>query len=226
MRIGVLGTGTVGRVIGARLVALGNEVTIGTRDVDTLLASTEVNQITQETFADWHAKNPQVSLGTFTEAAEHGELVVNATNGAGSLDALRAAGEHHLDGKVLIDIATPLSSSGGMPPTLFVSNTDSLGEQIQRAFPAVRVVKALNTMNAFVMADPSLLAGGDHSVFVCGNDDQAKEQVAEILRSFGWRDVIDLGDITSARGTESYLPLWLRLWGALQAPMFNIKVVR
>jgi 8-hydroxy-5-deazaflavin:NADPH oxidoreductase len=226
MRIGVLGTGTVGRVIGARLLALGNEVTIGTRDVDTLLTSTEVNQITQETFADWHAKNPQVSLGTFTEAAEHGELVVNATNGAGSLDALRAAGEHHLDGKVLIDIANPLDSSGGMPPTLFVSNTDSLGEQIQRAFPAVRVVKALNTMNAFVMADPSLLAGGDHSVFVCGNDDQAKKQVAEILRSFGWRDVIDLGDITSARGTESYLPLWLRLWGALQAPMFNIKVVR
>ena len=226
MRIGVLGTGTVGRVIGARLVALGNEVTIGTRDVDTLLASTEVNQITQETFADWHAKNPQVSLGTFTEAAEHGELVVNATNGAGSLDALRAAGEHHLDGKVLIDSAIPLDAAGGMPPTLFVSNTDSLGEQIQRAFPAVRVVKALNTMNAFVMADPSLLAGGDHSVFVCGNDDQAKEQVAEILRSFGWRDVIDLGDITSARGTESYLPLWLRLWGALQAPMFNIKVVR
>ena len=226
MRIGVLGTGTVGRVIGARLLALGNEVTIGTRDVATLLTSTAVNQITQETFADWHAKNPQVSLGTFTEAAEHGELVVNATNGAGSLDALRAAGEHHLDGKVLIDIANPLDSSGGMPPTLFVSNTDSLGEQIQRAFPAVRVVKALNTMNAFVMADPSLLAGGDHSVFVCGNDDQAKEQVAEILRSFGWRDVIDLGDITSARGTESYLPLWLRLWGALQAPMFNIKVVR
>jgi predicted dinucleotide-binding enzyme len=226
MRIGVLGTGTVGRVIGARLVALGNEVTIGTRDVDALLASTEVNQITQETFAGWHAKNPQVSLWTFAEAAEHGELVVNATNGAGSLDALRAAGEHNLGGKVLIDIANPLDSSGGMPPTLFVSNTDSLGEQIQRAFPAVRVVKALNTMNAFVMADPSLLAGGDHSVFVCGNDDQAKEQVAEILRSFGWRDVIDLGDITSARGTESYLPLWLRLWGALQAPMFNIKVVR
>jgi predicted dinucleotide-binding enzyme len=226
MRIGVLGTGTVGRVIGARFVALGHDVAMGTRDVDTLLASREANQITQQTFADWHAMNPEVSLGSFAEAAEHGELLVNATNGAGSVDALRAAGEQNLDGKVLIDIANPLDPSSGMLPTLFVSNTDSLGEQIQRAFPGVRVVKALNTMNAFVMADPSLVADGDHSVFVCGNDAQAKEQVAEILRSFGWRDVIDLGDITSARGAESYLPLWLRLWGALQVPMFNIKVVR
>jgi 8-hydroxy-5-deazaflavin:NADPH oxidoreductase len=226
VKIGVLGTGTVGRVIGARLVALGHEVTIGTRDVDALLASTEVNQITQETFADWRAKNPEVSLGTFAQAAEQGELLVNATNGAASLDALRAAGQQNLDGKVLIDIANPLDPSGGMPPSLLVSNTDSLGEQIQRAFPRARVVKALNTMNAFVMADPSLVTGGDHSVFACGNDAQAKEQVAEILRSFGWRDVIDLGDITSSRGAEMYLPLWLRLWGALQVPMFNIKVVR
>lgn len=226
MRIGVLGTGTVGRVIGARFVALGHDVTIGTRDVDALLASTEPSMITQETFADWHAKNPEVSLGSFAEAAEHGELLVNATNGAGSLDALRAAGQQNLEGKVLIDIAVPLDFSGGMPPSLFLSNTDSLGEQIQRTFPGVRVVKSLNTVNAFVMADPSLVADGDHSVFVCGNDARAKEQVAEILRSFGWHDVIDLGDITSARGTESYLPLWLRLWGALQDPMFNIKVVR
>jgi predicted dinucleotide-binding enzyme len=222
----MLGTGTVGRVVGARFAELGHDVTIGTRDVAALLASTEPNQITQETFADWHAKNPGFELGTFAEAAEHGELLVNATDGAGSVEALRAAGEANLGGKVLIDIANPLDFSTGMPPSLFVSNTDSLGEQIQRAFPAVKVVKTLNTMNAFVMADPSLVADGDHSVFLCGNDAQAKEQVMEILRSFGWRDVIDLGDITSARGTESYLPLWLRLWGALQVPAFNIKVVR
>jgi 8-hydroxy-5-deazaflavin:NADPH oxidoreductase len=226
MRIGMLGTGTVGRVVGARFAELGHDVTIGTRDVAALLASTEPNQITQETFTDWHAKNPGFELGTFAEAAEHGELLVNATDGAGSVEALRAAGEANLEGKVLIDIANPLDFSTGMPPSLFVSNTDSLGEQIQRAFPAVKVVKTLNTMNAFVMADPSLVADGDHSVFLCGNDAQAKEQVTDILRSFGWRDVIDLGDITSARGTESYLPLWLRLWGALQVPAFNIKVVR
>ena len=226
MKFGVLGTGTVGRTIGARLAVLGHDVRIGTRDVATTLASTEPNQITQETFADWHVKNAGVGLGTFAEAAEHGELVVNAVMGAHSLDALRAADEANLDGKVLIDIPNPLDFSGGMPPTLFVSNTDSLGEQIQREFPRVKVVKTLNTMTAFVMADPSLVDDGDHTVFLCGNDDEAKTQVIEILRSFGWRDVIDLGDITSARGTESYLPLWLRLWGALQVPMFNIKVVR
>lgn len=226
MKIGVLGTGTVGRVIGARFVALGHDVAMGTRNVDTLLASTEANQVTQETFADWHAKNPEVSLGSFAEAAEHGELLVNATNGEGSLDALRAAGEANLDGKVLIDIANPLDLSQGMPPSLFVSNTDSLGEQIQRAFPRLKVVKALNTMNAFVMADPSLIAAGEHTVFVSGNDVQAKARVTEILRSFGWRHVLDLGDITTARGTEMYLPLWLRIWGALGTGTFNIAVVQ
>jgi 8-hydroxy-5-deazaflavin:NADPH oxidoreductase len=226
MRVGVLGTGTVGRTIGARLVELGHDVAIGTRDVAALLASTERNQITQETFAHWHAKNTDVGLGSFAEAAEHGELLVNATNGAGSVEALRTAGEANLDGKVLIDIANPLDVSEGMPPSLFVSNTDSLGEQIQRAFPRLKIVKALNTMNAFVMADPSLVAAGEHTVFVSGNDLQAKAQVTEILHSFGWRHVLDLGDITTARGTEMYLPLWLRIWGALGSGTFNIAVVQ
>lgn len=226
MKCGVLGTGTVGRVIGSRLAELGHEVTIGTRDVDTLLARTEPDAMGNEPFASWRGKHPEIGLGTFAPAAAAGELIVNATNGAGSLEALRAAGEKSLNGKVLIDIANPLDFSGGMPPSLSVSNTDSLGEQIQRAFPDVRVVKALNTMNAFVMADPSLVAGGEHTVFVSGNDEQAKAQVTEILRSFGWKDVIDLGDITTARGTEMYLPLWLRLWGALGTGTFNISVAR
>jgi 8-hydroxy-5-deazaflavin:NADPH oxidoreductase len=226
MKFGVLGTGTVGRVIGSRLAELGHDVTIGTRDVDTLLARTGPDAMGNEPFASWRGKHPEIGLGTFAHAAAAGELLVNATNGAGSLEALRAAGEGNVDSKILIDIANPLDLSGGMPPSLFVSNTDSLGEQIQLAFPTVRVVKALNTMNAFVMADPSLLAAGDHSVFVSGNDEQAKARVTEILGSFGWKDVIDLGDITTARGTEMYLPLWLRLWGALGTGTFNISVVR
>jgi 8-hydroxy-5-deazaflavin:NADPH oxidoreductase len=226
MKCGVLGTGTVGRVISARLAELGHEVTIGTRDMDTLLARTEPDVMGNEPFASWRGKHPEIGLATFAAAAAAGELLVNATNGAASLEALRAAGEKNLDGKVLIDIANPLDFSGGMPPSLSVSNTDSLGEQIQRAFPDVRVVKALNTMNAFVMADPSLVAGGEHTVFVSGNDEAAKAQVTEILRSFGWKDVIDLGDITTARGTEMYLPLWLRLWGALGTGTFNISVAR
>ena len=136
-------------------------------------------------------------------------------------------GAKHLDGKILIDVANPLDFSRGMPPSLTVCNTDSLGEQIQRAFPAVKVVKTLNTTNAFVMVDPAQVAGGDHTLFVSGNDAAAKTRVTELLEGwFGWKQVIDLGDITTARGTEMLLPIWIRLMGALKTPMFNFKIVR
>jgi predicted dinucleotide-binding enzyme len=168
-----------------------------------------------------------VKLGSFADAAAHGELVVNATAGEASLDALRQAGEVNLAGKVLVDLANALDYSQGMPPSLFVANTDSLGERIQRAFPAVRVVKTLNTMNALIMVSPHQLADGDHTVFVCGNDPEAKALVTRLLtEGFGWRDVIDLGDLTAARGAEMLVALWVRLWGALQTPTFNLKVVR
>ncbi len=167
-----------------------------------------------------------MKLGTFGDAAAHGEMVVNATAGAVSLEVLRQAGEENLNGKPLIDISNPLDFSKGMPPTLSVSNTDSLGEQIQRRFPEARVVKTLHTMNAYLMVDPIQLAGADHTVFVSGDDAEAKTTVTELLRSFGWTDLIDLGDITTARGTEMLLPVWLRLFGALQKPIFNFKIVR
>lgn len=224
MSFGVLGTGVVGRTIAGKLAALGHDVMIGTRDVEALLARTEPDAMGNEPFAGWSEKNPQVKVGTFADATAQADVVINATNGAGSLEALAAAGESNLEGKVMIDISNPLDFSGGMPPFLFVSNTDSLAEQIQRAFPDTKVVKSLNTVNAFVMVDPSLV-GGDHTMFVSGNDEQAKEQVTELLRSFGWKDVIDLGDITTARGTEMYLALWVRLLGALGTGTFNIKVV-
>ena len=167
-----------------------------------------------------------MGLATFGEAAAHGEMVVNATAGAVSLEALDMAGEEYLTGKVLVDISNPLDFSEGMPPTLSVSNTDSLGEQIQRRFPEAKVVKTLHTMNAYLMVDPAQLAGGEHTVFVCGDDAEAKEAVSELLRSFGWTDIIDLGDISTARGTEMLLPIWVRLFGALQKPIFNFKIVR
>jgi predicted dinucleotide-binding enzyme len=151
---------------------------------------------------------------------------LSSTNGSASLDALALAGAANLTGKILIDISNALDFSRGMPPSLFVSNTDSLGEQIQRAFPQTRVVKTLNTVNAFVMIDPARVAGGDHTMFLSGNDAAAKTAVADLLRSFGWRDIVDLGDITMARGQEMYLPLWLRLWGVAKGPMFNVKFVR
>ena len=178
-------------------------------------------------FRTWQAQHGQVKLGSFAEAAAHGEIVVNATAGMASLDALKRAGEPNLNGKILIDIANPLDFSKGMPPSLSVCNTDSLGEQIQRAFPGAKVVKTLNTMNANLMVNPRQLADGEHHAFVSGNDAQAKVKVTDLLKSwFGWRNVIDLGDITTARGTEMLLPIWVRLWGALQVPIFNFKIVR
>jgi predicted dinucleotide-binding enzyme len=190
------------------------------------MGRTEPDSFGNPPFPEWASEHPEIGVAILADAAADAELVINATNGAGSVAALEAAGEENLAGKVLIDIANPLDFSSGMPPSLFVSNTDSLGEQIQRRFPEVRVVKALNTMNAYLMVDPIQLAGGDHTVFVSGDDPDAKNQVTELLDSLGWTDVIDLGDITTARGTEMYLPLWARIWGATENPMFNIKVVR
>ena len=227
MKIGILGTSMVGQTISGKLAELGHDVMVGTRDVAKTQAHTEPHPYGFPAFSVWQQEHASIKLGTFAEAAKHGEIVFNATNGTASLAALKLAGEANLNGKVLVDIANPLDFSQGNPPSLSVSNTDSLGEQIQRAFPAVKVVKTLNTVTAFLMVNPSLVANGDHTLFVCGNDVDAKAQVTAWLKGwFGWKDVIDLGDITSARGTEMYLPIWLRLWGALGTGMFNVKVVQ
>jgi predicted dinucleotide-binding enzyme len=226
VKIGVLGSGVVGQALAAKLAAVGHDTMLGTRDVAALLARPDPGPMQQQPFSAWHRQHPEVALGSFAEAAGHGELVVNATNGAASLEALGQAGQANLDGKVLVDVANPLDFASGMPPTLTVANTDSLAEQIQRAFPGARVVKTLNTMTAALMVDPGQLAGGDHSVFVSGDDPDAKAQVVALLTDgFGWRQVVDLGGITSARGAEMYLALWLRLFGALGTPMVNLKVV-
>ena len=181
-----------------------------------------------ENASDWAtAAGEHASVGTFADAAEFGELVFNCTAGGASLDALEQAGEDALRGKVLVDVANPLDFSGGMPPTLTVVNTDSLAEQIQRRFPETQVVKALNTVNNKVMVEPSLVPG-EHNVFVAGDDQGAKAQVADVLESFGWprERVIDLGGIEAARGLEMYLTLWVSMMGTLGSPNFNIHVAR
>jgi predicted dinucleotide-binding enzyme len=226
VEIAVLGTGTVGRTLAARLAELGHQVTIGTRDVAQTLARTEPDAMGTPPYATWAAEHPQVRLASFEDAAAACELLVNATSGRGSVAALTEAGAGDLDGVILLDVSNPLDFSQGFPPTLFVKDTDSLGEQIQAAFPGLRVVKSLNTMTAALMVRPAALAGGDHSVFVSGNDPDAKATVAALLESFGHTDVIDLGDISTARGTEMWLPLWLRILGAVETPMFNLKIVR
>jgi len=202
MRIAVLGTGVVGQTLAGKLRELGHEVAIGSR--------TEGED--KRTFAD---------------AAAFGEVVINATNGAVALEVLAAAGAENLAGKVLIDVTNPLDFSRGMPPTLRVCNDDSLGEQIQRAYPDARVVKTLNTVTASLMVDPGSIPG-EHTMFVSGDDEAAKAQAAELLESFGWPSaaIVDLGDIGGARAQEMYLPLWLRLYRAFETPVVNIHVVK
>jgi predicted dinucleotide-binding enzyme len=227
MRIAVLGTGMVGRALSGKLAALGHETWLGTRDVAASLANTEAARDGTGTFAEWHERNPQVQVATFAEAAGNAEVVFNATAGTASLDALKLSGEENLAGKLLVDVANPLDFSKGMPPSLSVCNTDSLAEQIQGAFPAAKVVKTLNTVTAHLMVDAGQLAQGEHTMFVAGNDGDAKATVTEILREgFGWKNVLDLGDLTAARGMEMYLPLWLSMMmQGVKSPMFNVAVV-
>lgn len=215
MKIAVLGTGLVGETLASKLVELGHEVRMGSRNA------------TNEKGVAWASRaGERASFGTFEDAAKHGELIVVATSGAGTMDALNLAKRENLAGKVVIDVTNPLDFSRGMPPSLFVCNTDSLGEQIQRAFPEAKVVKTLNTVFAGVMVNPRAIDGA-HTVFLSGDDDDAKRRAQAILESFGWRasDILDLGDITTARGPEAYLLLWLRLWGATGNGVINVRVV-
>jgi predicted dinucleotide-binding enzyme len=213
MRVAVIGTGMAGRTLGEGLRAAGHDVVVGTRNPERTKARD-----------DWGGV--KLPLAAYGDVGEKAELFVNATGGAASFEALQAVGKEPLAGKVLIDISNPLDSSSGFPPTLLVCNTDSLAEQLQRAFPNTRVVKAFNTMTAAVMVNPAAVGGGDTTLFLAGNDADARATVAGFARDLGWTDVMDLGDLTAGRGLEMWMPLWLRLFGAVGTPMFNIKVVR
>ncbi|HUI29419.1 MAG TPA: NAD(P)-binding domain-containing protein [Candidatus Acidoferrales bacterium] len=215
MKIGVFGTGMVGNTIGTKLIQLGHEVKMGSRTADNQKA------------AEWvKANGSKASQGTFSDAAAFGEILFNCTSGMKSIDALKLAGEKNMEGKILVDVANPLDFSKGMPPALSVCNTDSLGEQIQRTFPKVKVVKSLNTVNCKIMVEPSLVKG-DHDIFVAGNDKAAKDKISQMMKDwFGWKSVIDLGDITAARSLEMLLPIWVRLMGIFQTPNFNFRIVK
>jgi 8-hydroxy-5-deazaflavin:NADPH oxidoreductase len=226
MNIGVLGTGMVGQIIGGALAAKGHAVMIGTRDVQKAVANTEKNAMGMPGFGTWHKDNQHIKVGTFAETATFGELLVNATSGLASLAALKATGADNLGSKVLIDLANELDFSKGMPPRILANTDRSLGEDIQTTFPNLKVVKTLNTMNASIMVNPALVKSGDSTVFINGNDTEAKAQVAEILKSFGWQDIMDLGDITASRSVEMLLPVWLRAWGVIGNTPFNFKIAR
>jgi len=213
MRIAVIGTGHAGRTLAQGFQRTGHDVVVGTRDPDATRGR-----------EDWHGLD--VPLAALGMVAADADLVVNATNGQASLAALGEVGSDHLAGKVILDVANPLDFSQGFPPTLSVKDTDSLAEQLQRAFHQSRVVKSLNTVTASVMVDPSTVGDGDTTMFVAGDDAEARQQVTGLLRELGWSDIVELDGLHNARGLEMWLPLWVRLMGALGTGEFNIKVVR
>jgi predicted dinucleotide-binding enzyme len=206
----------VGRNLGSALVEKGHMVMMGSRTADNPVAH------------EWSSSaGDNASHGTFADAAKFGQVLLNCTAGQVSLEALQSAGAENLAGKILIDLSNPLDFSQGFPPTLTVCNDDSIGEQIQREFPEAKVVKTLNTINTYVMSDPGEIEA-EHTIFVSGDDDEAKAEVVKMLGDwFGWKpeNILDLGDITTSRGVEMYLPLWVRIFAATQNPNFNIHVV-
>jgi predicted dinucleotide-binding enzyme len=223
MKIGIIGTGVVAQTVGAKLVELGHDVVLGTRDPKKL----DDKKMFATSLREWlEAVGNRARIVTFREAAAHGELLVNATGGQVSLEALTRAEAGSVGSKTLVDISNDLDFSKGMPPRALASQDNCLAEKIQTTFPNLRVVKTLNTVGAPVMVNPKAVGGGDHTVFVSGNDKQAKAEVTALLKSFGWSDVLDLGDVSSARGPEMYMAMWIRLWGATQTNMLNVKVVR
>lgn len=217
MRIAVLGTGMVGRTLAGRLAELGHEVSMGTRDPEASRGRADLG--------GWLVEQPDVELATYPQAVAGADLVVNATNGSASVAALEPIGPSLPAGVVLLDVANPLDFSAGFPPTLTVKDTDSLAEQIQRALPGTRVVKALNTVNADVMVHPERLPEPT-TLFVSGDDAAAKALVVQLLGELGHADVLDLGDLSTARGPEMYLALWVRAMSALGTASFSIRVVR
>lgn len=218
MKIAILGSGNVGKALAAGLDSLNHEVYVGTRDV--------AETLTRDEIKDWVTTHPTIRVVTFQEAAASGELIINAISGHSTISVLKSVGAESLDHKVMIDISNPLDFSNGMPPQLFVKDTDSLAEMIQREFPLSKVVKTLNTVNSASMIPAMTPGKPEFTVFLSGDDVAAKSTVADILRSFGHTDIIDLGGIITARTTEMALPLWLSISGKLESWGINFKVVR
>jgi 8-hydroxy-5-deazaflavin:NADPH oxidoreductase len=230
MKIAIFGTGAVGQTLASKLAESKHDVMIGTRNVAEKSKSTVKDNYGNPSFSEWYKTNKKVKLGSFAEAAAFGEIIVNATHGGSSLSALKLANAKDLEGKILIDIANPLDFSKGMHPGLLpgLNNTNSLGEEIQKTFPKTMVVKTLNTMWCGLMVNTGMIGGGDHINYISGNDTNAKIKVKKLLSQLGWHNenIIDIGDISGARATESLMPIWLRVMGVLQSPAFNFKIIR
>lgn len=226
MRIALLGTGVVGQTLAPRLNELGHTVTMGTRNAAETANRTTPNRSGGSAFKEWYERNGYVELVNF-EAIPEVDMYINALSGQNALSALETVGRSQLAGKTLLDLTNSLDFSNGMPPSLSICNTDSLGETIQRTFPEMNVVKSLNTMNCDIMLAP-MRVPGDHNVFVSGDSGDAKQQVIALLKEAGWNEkqILDLGGIITARGTEMMLPIWLQLYQHFGNSQFNFQIVR
>jgi predicted dinucleotide-binding enzyme len=222
MKIGIIGSGVVAQTLGTKLVELGHDVVLGTRDPKKL----DDKKNFTGSLNEWLTSiNHRAKVVTFKEAAQHGELLINATHGQASVEALQMAEAGQVGPKVLIDTANELDFSGkGFPP--LASGTRSVAFNIQSAFPNLKVVKSLNTITAPLMVNPQALKGGDHTIFMAGNDKDAKAKVADLLKSFGWTDIMDLGEIQAAHGPEMLMGMWLVLYMSMKNGMFGIKIQR
>ncbi|MGW6526662.1 NADPH-dependent F420 reductase [Streptomyces venezuelae] len=237
MKIAVLGTGGGARSHIAKLAELGHDVVVGTRDPQATLARTEPDMMQNPPYGQWLAEHhPDIPLVTFGEAAADADLVISGIDGHNAVAALTAIAEQ-LKGKVLVDYACPFiynpdiehpwPTPWGVNPILDPCDSDSLGEQIQRALPATKVVKAFVTQEQATVVDPKAIGGGDHTMFVAGQDADAKQAVTDLLKSYGWSDILDLGDIVAARGMEMYAHMHGAIGFALGfGTHFGIKVVR
>ncbi len=214
MKVGILGSGQVGQTLAAGFAVNGHDVMVGTGHP----SKPELKRWLRTT-------DGTVAVGTFADAAAHGDLLVLACAGAAAMDVIGAAGDGAFDGKVLIDVTNPLEFKGGEMPGLFVGLTDSLGERVQRRLPRAKVVKALNTMNASTMTRPEM-RDGLPDVLVAGNDAAAKRTVARLLKEFGWSKPIDLGGIEAARWTEAWVPLWMRIADDLGSWKVALRILR
>jgi 8-hydroxy-5-deazaflavin:NADPH oxidoreductase len=221
MKITILGTGSVGQTFATKLIELGHHVMMGTRSPEDTLQ--------REKFAEWHKTNAGVQLVTFAQGAIDAELILNALKGEATLEVFKQINAEAIAGKIIMDVSNPLDFSKGFPPALLpeMVNTNSLAEEIQQLLPQAKVVKTLSTMWCGLMVNPMMIGNGDHNAFIAGNDADAKTAVKTLMESFGWipANIIDLGDITKARGVEMYLPLWLSIYGATNNGAFNIKIV-
>ena len=226
MKISILGTGTVGQVIAAKLLKLGHHVSLITRDKESTKERTKIDPQSGFSFKEWYENYQDIALLNYEETLADTDLFINATSGFGSIDALTSVGADKLADHILLDIANPLDFSKGMPPSLFICNTDSLGETIQRTFPRLNVVKSLNTMNCSLMMNPRSLKK-KHNVFLSGNNPAAKLVIRNLLEEIGWWEdsIIDLGDIKTARAAEQLLPIWINLWGVLGTAEFNFRII-